>query len=83
MVGGRYLIIGSVEYEHYFRENWGVAAFVDTGNAVDNLGDELEIGAGFGMRWKSPVGPVRVDLANAVSTDDQDWRIHISIGPDL
>ncbi len=83
VVGGSHLIIGSVEFEHYFNERWGVAAFIDTGNAIDSLNEDLEQGAGFGMRWKSPVGPVRVDIANAVSTPEKDWRLHISIGPDL
>jgi len=83
VVGGSHLIIGSIEFEHYFNERWGVAAFIDTGNAIDSLNEDLEQGAGFGMRWKSPVGPVRVDLANAISTEEKDWRLHISIGPDL
>ena len=83
VVGGRHLITGSVEFEHYFTERWGVAAFLDAGNAIDSLDEDLEQGAGFGMRWKSPIGPVRVDLANAISTKEQDWRLHISIGPDL
>ena len=83
VVGGRHLLTGSVEYEHYFDDRWGVALFIDAGNAIDSLGDDLEQGAGFGLRWKSIVGPVRIDLANAISTDDQDWRLHINIGPDL
>jgi translocation and assembly module TamA len=82
VVGGKYLLTGSIEFEHYFDDHWGTAIFLDAGNAIDDLDDDLEQGAGFGMRWKSPVGPVRIDLANAISTD-QEWRIHISIGPDL
>jgi translocation and assembly module TamA len=82
VVGGRHLITGSVEFEHYFSDNWGAAVFLDTGNAIDSLGDKLEQGAGFGLRWKSPVGPVRIDLANAISRG-KDWRLHVSIGPDL
>ncbi len=82
-IGGRYLLQGSVEYEHYFDDRWGMALFYDIGNAVDDLNDDLERGAGFGLRWKSPVGPIRVDLANAITSDDEDWRLHINIGPDL
>ncbi len=82
VVGGKYLLTGSIEFEHYFDDNWGTAIFLDAGNAINDIDDDLEQGAGFGMRWKSPVGPVRIDLANAISTD-QEWRIHISIGPDL
>ena len=82
-VGGLYLVAGSIEYEHSFNDKWGMALFFDSGNAVDNLNDKLESGAGFGLRWKSPVGPVRIDLASAISRDGQPWRLHISIGPDL
>ena len=81
-IGARHLLVGSAEYEHYFNDRWGMALFIDAGNALDSFGDDLEQGAGFGMRWKSPVGPVRVDLANAIS-DDGDWRLHVNIGPDL
>jgi translocation and assembly module TamA len=83
VVGGKHLLTGSIEFEHYFDDSWGAAVFLDGGNAIDSLSDDLEQGAGFGLRWKSPVGPVRIDLANAISTDDQDWRLHVSIGPDL
>ena len=51
--------------------------------AVGNRDDELEHGAGFGLRWKSPIGPVRFDLASAISRDGDPWRLHINIGPDL
>jgi len=82
VVGGRYLLTGSVEFEHYFDDNWGAAVFLDTGNAIDNLNEGLEQGAGFGLRWKSPIGPVRIDLANSISRS-RDWRLNVSIGPDL
>ena len=83
VVGGQYLMVGSIEFEHNFDSKWGIAFFYDGGNAIDNLSDPLERGAGFGLRWKSPVGMLRVDLASAVSQDGQPWRLHITIGPDL
>jgi len=83
VIGGRYLMVGSIEYEHSFNGKWGVALFYDGGNALNNLRNDLERGAGIGLRWKSPVGPVRIDLASAISRDGQPWRIHINIGPDL
>lgn len=83
VVGGRHLMIGSLELEHSFNDNWGVAAFYDAGNAYDNINDRLERGAGMGLRWRSPVGPVRIDLASAISQDGRPWKLHISIGPDL
>ncbi len=83
VIGGEHLMTGSIEFEHYFSDRLGMAVFIDAGNALESFGDDLEQGAGFGLRWRSPVGPVRIDLANAISTDDKDWRLHVNIGPDL
>ena len=83
VIGGRRLLTGSIEFERALNDRWGVAVFYDIGNAVEDFGDDLERGAGFGVRWKSPVGPVRIDVARAISLDDRPWRLHINIGPDL
>lgn len=83
VTGGQYLIEGSIEYEYSINPRWGIALFMDAGNAVNNLDDELERGAGFGLRWNSPIGPVRFDFASAISRADKPWRLHINIGPDL
>jgi translocation and assembly module TamA len=84
VIGGKHLIVGSVELEHRVVGKWSVAAFFDAGNAFNTL-DDLEIaqGAGVGARWTSPIGQIRLDVASAISEPDQPWRIHISIGPDL
>jgi len=83
-VGGRYMMVGSVEYQYQFAENWRVAAFVDEGNAVDNLSDPLATGAGLGIRWISPVGPLRLDFAKGLDPEfGGEWRIHFSMGPEL
>lgn len=83
VVGGKHLLVGSVELEHSISTNWAVAIFYDQGNAINNTNDPLEYGAGFGLRWKTPIGPVRFDLASALSRPGEPWRIHINIGPDL
>ncbi|HSH30007.1 MAG TPA: autotransporter assembly complex family protein, partial [Thiohalobacter sp.] len=83
VVGGRHLLTGSLEYEHRIKGKWRAAVFVDTGNAFDDFGDELETGAGIGVRWESPVGLLRVDIASAVSRPDNPLRLHITLGPDL
>ncbi|MGD8348046.1 MAG: autotransporter assembly complex family protein [Gammaproteobacteria bacterium] len=83
VIGARYLLFGGIDYEHYFNDRWGMALFIDAGNAIDSFDDDLEQGAGFGLRWKSPIGPVRIDLANAISDEDRPWRLHVNIGPDL
>lgn len=82
VIGGKYLLSGSAEYEHYFLGNWGAAVFLDAGDAFTSKFD-ANIGAGIGLRWKSPVGLVRVDLARPLASDlGHEWRLHIVIGPD-
>ncbi len=63
-VGGRYLGIASAEITHWLDEDWGIAAFVDAGDAFDTRQDaRLAVGYGLGARWRSPAGPIGVDLA--------------------
>ena len=83
VIGGEYLLVGSAEYEHFFLEKWGAAVFVDAGDAFKSNFD-ANVGAGIGLRWKSPIGLVRVDVARPVVSDlDDSWRVHLVIGPDL
>ncbi|HEY9198838.1 MAG TPA: autotransporter assembly complex family protein [Gammaproteobacteria bacterium] len=82
VIGGKHLLLGSLEYERRVRGDWGVAVFVDTGNAFDSIDEGLETGAGIGLRWRSPIGMVRLDLASAVS-DDRGLRLHFTLGPEL
>jgi translocation and assembly module TamA len=83
VIGGRYLTIASAEYEHYFLPNWGAAVFVDAGDAY-TYEFNANVGAGIGLRWKSPIGIVRLDIATPIVTQlDKSIRFHIVIGPDL
>jgi translocation and assembly module TamA len=83
VIGGRYLAVGSVEYEHMFVQNWGGAIFTDFGNALNSWSDPLEYSVGIGIRWRSPVGLIRVDVASGISDEDKPIGLHIVIGPDL
>jgi len=85
LTGGRYLLVGSLEYSYAFAEKWRAAVFVDSGNAsMDSTFSEgLEQGVGTGIRWLTPVGPLRVDLAWGVSDPDRPWRVHLSMGAEL
>jgi translocation and assembly module TamA len=83
LIGGKYLLVGSAEYDYNVFGNWFVAAFYDAGNAYNDTPDSIYSGAGVGIRWASPVGMVRVDIANALSEDDRPWRLHITFGPDF
>jgi translocation and assembly module TamA len=82
VIGGKHLVFGSLEYEQRIHGNWGVAVFFDTGNAFNSVSEGLESGAGIGLRWRSPIGMVRVDLASAIS-EDNSLRLHFTLGPDL
>lgn len=83
VVGGRYLAVGSLEYEHMFVKNWGGAVFTDFGNAANSWSDSFEYSVGIGVRWRSPVGLIRVDIAQGISDEDNPIGLHIVIGPDL
>ena len=83
VIGGEYQALASAEYEHYFLPSWGAAAFVDAGDAFTQQFD-ANVGAGIGVRWKSPVGLVRLDIARPVVSDfEHEGRIQLIIGPDL
>ncbi len=83
LIGGRYLLTGSVEYGYQILERWRLATFYDVGNAFDSLDEGFKEGAGFGVRWISPVGPIRLDLAWGVSESDTPFRLHFSMGPEI
>lgn len=64
VVGGRYLMTVSAEYTHWLTSSWGAAVFVDAGDAQDSReAFDMALGYGLGARWKSPVGPLGLDLA--------------------
>lgn len=82
-IGGRLLLTASVEGDWRIRERWSAAVFADAGNVgEDNLLDDLPWSLGVGLRWYSPVGPIRLDFAFP-QQGGNDFRIHISMGPDL
>ncbi|MDR8387483.1 MULTISPECIES: autotransporter assembly complex family protein [unclassified Pseudomonas] len=82
-IGGRYMVAGSLEYQYSIAQKWRVATFVDQGNSFNSLElPSLKTGVGVGVRWVSPVGPIRLDLAHALD-DDGGIRLHFSMGPEL
>jgi len=82
-VGGRYMVSGSMEYQYSVAEKWRVATFVDQGNSFNDFElPSLKTGVGMGVRWVSPVGPIRLDLAHALD-DPGGIRLHFSMGPEL
>lgn len=83
VLGGKHLLVGSVEYEHPFNDDWRGAIFIDAGNAFDRFDQPLHRGVGLGLRWKLPVGWVRIDLAHPHPFAEGGWRLHFTMGPDL
>ena len=82
-IGGRYMIAGTAEYQYTFAPKWRVATFIDQGNAFNSLDfPSLKTGVGVGVRWVSPVGPIRVDVARGLD-EGGGLRLHFSMGPEL
>ncbi|MGY1458021.1 autotransporter assembly complex protein TamA [Luteimonas sp. A534] len=82
-LGARHVFTASAEYEHYFRGGpWGIGAFVDTGSAFDSSPD-LRTGIGVGLRWQTPVGPLRLDIARGLDDPDSPFTLHLNIGTSL
>lgn len=79
IVGARYLATATVEYTHWLSSEWGAGVFVDAGDAFDVPADfKPALGVGGGPRWRSPVGPINIDLA--WGERNRDVRLHFSLG---
>ena len=81
--GARNVLTASVEYERYFYGNWGAAVFVDSGSAFDGSSPDWHTGVGIGARFRSPVGPVKVDLARGLDDPDSPFTVGLSIGAEF
>ena len=79
VLGGRRLFVLSSEYTHWIGENWGIGVFVDAGDAWDDTTlFQAKVGYGAGPRVRTPIGPIRVDLA--YGQEVASWRLHFSVG---
>lgn len=83
VIGGSSLLVASIEYEHRLRGNFFGAVFLDAGNAFDGFDLDPAVGAGLGLKWQSPVGPLRFYLAHPLNKSDRTVRLHIRLGADL
>ena len=81
-LGAKNVVTASVEYEQYLKNGWGFATFVDSGSAFDDTPD-WRTGVGVGLRWKSPVGPLRIDIARGLDDPDSSFGLYLNIGADL
>jgi translocation and assembly module TamA len=81
IVGGRALTVASVEYVHWLQRwggNWGIAGFVDVGDAADTFRDlDPAVGVGVGVRWRTLAGPLAVDVA--YGEREKQFRVQFSV----
>ncbi|NUT14867.1 MAG: outer membrane protein assembly factor [Cupriavidus sp.] len=75
----KYLSTGSLEYQYWFKPDWGAAVFWDAGTAANDLrGVKIYHGVGVGVRWRTPVGPLQLDVGYGIQ--ERQFRPHISLG---
>lgn len=78
-LGGRFLGVATVEYQHDFTPQWGGAVFVDAGNAADSFSKLQPVyGYGVGVRWITSAGSINLDVARAQETGE--FRLHFTMG---
>ncbi len=83
LTGAKYILSSTLEYQYRVYGNWWAATFYDIGDAFNDT-PEWKSGAGIGIRWASPVGPVSFDFAWGLDEKpNNEFRIHFSLGPEL
>ncbi|MHB1249682.1 MAG: autotransporter assembly complex protein TamA [Polaromonas sp.] len=81
---GHYLAVGSIEWQRpILRDSrpseWENTLFLDAGAVAEKPQDlRFSVGVGTGVRWRSPVGPLQIDLAYGVKV--KRVRLHVSVG---
>jgi outer membrane protein insertion porin family len=83
-LGGKSLLEGSCELRFPFADRWSGVAFLDFGNVwIDSMAqklNDLRYAAGAGVRFRTPVGPLRLDVARPIFDEDNAWVLHFSVG---
>lgn len=83
LTGAKYMATSSLEYQYRIGGNWWAALFVDYGDAFNDTPD-WKMGTGFGLRWVSPVGPLRLDFAWGLDSEPGDqFKLHFTLGSEL
>ena len=84
ITGGKSELVGSIEYDYEVIPDWSVAVFVDAGNAFNEWDDyDAKVGAGFGLRWRSPVGLARIDVGFPLDDSNELLQVYITVGPEF
>ena len=82
LIGGRYMAVASAEYQYRVSGNWWLALFTDYGSAWNDQPQWVQ-GIGTGLRWASPVGPLRLDFAYGLDQPGGGFQLHFALGPEL
>lgn len=82
-VGGSYLFVSSIEIGKIIHDPFGVHIFTDAGNAFRNSADNIQVGMGAGISYKTRLGPIKFSIAKPLTNAAKSWRIHASFGPEL
>jgi len=82
LIGGSYLLTGSLEYNYQLTAKWRVGTFFDIGNAFADhtLSGGFAQGTGVGVQWISPIAPIKLDFAWGISESPAPFRVHLSMG---
>lgn len=81
LVGGSKLLATTLEYQYQVYPDWWIATFADAGLAANKYSPkELRYGSGLGVRWASPVGAIKLDIATPIRDKDGSKNIQFYIG---
>ncbi len=85
LTGAQKMITGSIEYQLRVKGKWWGAVFLDVGRADNDFEfSNLKKGAGVGVRWESPLGPIKLDIAKPVGDSGENGiQFYIGLGPEL
>ncbi|HVZ12825.1 MAG TPA: autotransporter assembly complex family protein [Bauldia sp.] len=85
VIGGRSAFTVSGEIRYRVNDQFGLVGFVDAGNAFASIlpsFDGLRVGAGVGIRYLTPIGPIRLDLAMPLTRrpGDPSFELYVGLG---
>jgi translocation and assembly module TamA len=83
--GGTAIAAAGIEFRQRLYTNWGVVAFMDAGQvsaSIKPLPADTRFGAGAGMRYYTPIGPIRLDIAVPIGRrpGEDSFEVYIGLG---
>jgi translocation and assembly module TamA len=84
VVGGKQLLVGSIELERALFKDWGVSVFYDAGNAFNSFSDfKLFQGAGVGLHYYTSIGSLNLSVARPLGVENPSFHFHFTVGFEL